>query len=192
MAKKTKPSAESESAIDQSRTDKLWLLKFGIEASTRYHEARRARLEGYSALVKVISIVGSVLAFVGLSGQYPDIPYVEVTVAIAVAVVAFVNLLDLVFNVDGRARLHTDLYRRFKYLQEKLSREEDNWNLHLNEWVADAQAIRVDEPPTFYALYVGYFNLAVEKFGADSQYKRSITKTQHLLRHFRRYQPQDF
>lgn len=179
---------------DESKPDSLWILKFSIEAAARYHEARRARLETYVAIVKIFSIVGAVLAIAFVSGSSPEIAGLksESIVALLGASIAFVNLVDLVFGVDTRARLHTDLYRRFKALQENIARGGNSWQKHLHDWEGDAQAIRIDEPPLFYALYVEYWNLAVEKFGADKGYMRSVSFWQRRFRHFRHYQPKDF
>lgn len=186
--------AKSTNLPSRLREEKFWRLKFGIEASARYHEARRARLESYVSLVKIFSIIGAVLSLIFISGTYPDIDYFnsEIVVGILAAAIAIVNLIDLAFGVDGRARLHTDLYRRFKTLQESIARAGDRWDGHLDNWEADAQAIRIDEPPVFYALYLEFWNLAVEKFGADRSNMRKISKWQRKLRHFRRYQPNDF
>jgi hypothetical protein len=143
---------------------------------------------------KVVSIVGAVIAFVFVSGEYPTVfgYKSEYIISIVVAVIGFINLLDLVFNVDGRARLHTDLYRRYKALQEKIARDSGTWERHLNNWKAAAKVIEIDEPPVFYALYADYWNLAVQRFGAEEKYLRTIKGWQRRLRHYRHFQPIDF
>lgn len=176
--------------------EKLWEFKFEIETSTRYHEQRGATLEYLSKVVKSLSIVGSVLAFMAVAdwsklgvGQFNS----ELWVAIGAIIVAVVNLFDLVFGFDSGARVHRDLYRRFQKLQEQMMRDERNWHENLNEWRADAQGIRVDEPPTYWAVYARSWNQTIARYGAEQNgYLRQVSLLGSLLRNVWQFSPQSF
>jgi hypothetical protein len=194
MATNVTKKVEADSVELEAMADRLWLLRFSLEAATRYHEARRARLESYVSLVKFLSIVGAVLTFVAISGWLPEFYGIksEYVVVFASGLIAFINLLDLVFAIDGRARLHTDLYRRYKGLQERVARNQRKADKLIDGWEADAQAIRADEPALFYALYAEYWNLAVEKFEADRKYLRRVGRVRRFFRHYLHFNPLNF
>lgn len=176
--------------------DRLWKLKFAVEVSTRYHDWRRATLERYAAAVKVISIFGAFLTFAAVTDWFNVVFGYQVSSLLLISIfsvlIAAINILDLVFNTDGKARLHTELYRRFKALQEIMAREQDKWPERISEWEADSQAIRIDEPPVKWAIYFMCWNQTLIRHDLGSSELYEITRWQKLLRNFRDFRPQDF
>jgi hypothetical protein len=115
-------------------------------------------------------------------------------VAIAGAAATVVTLIDLIFQFDSRARLHDDLYRRFKSLQADIARHRAEAERYISEWDAKSQEIRVDEPPVYWSIYAACWNQAAERRRAPKEYIRSISlwrvlAGKYLLFHFR---PNDF
>jgi hypothetical protein len=168
----------------------LYELEFGIEVSTLYHEWRRSLLETMSTAVRAITLIGAVLVLVFVFSVPPA--QTQGFVTAASALVALVALFDLVFGIDSRARLHTDLYRRFKRLQVEMAQNRDRWAEHVSDWRAEAQSIRVDEPPVFWAVYMQGWNQALGKRKVASSHFRRVTPMQGFLGIFLKYRPMDF
>jgi len=177
-------SEESEEALRK--------LKFGTEVSTWYHEYRRGMFSAAVTVVRLISLVGSVAALLAVSSWVESVSEMVLYVAILSVVVGVVNLLDLVFGFDAKAREHTSLYQRFKALQSEIARGQRDYEEHLPQWEAEAQAIRIDEPPTYWALWNIVMNQVLEKYGVADGYQRQITPYQRLLKHLMRFNPQSF
>src|SRR5262249_17220107 len=98
----------------------------------------------------------------------------------------------LVFQFDTNAREHTVLYQRFKALQAKILGGRAEWRKHLDEWQAEAQSIRIDEPPTYWALYNLARNQVLEKYGVAQGNARKVSPWQRIAGLFKRYRPEDF
>lgn len=165
--------------------------KFFIEVSTRYHDYRRATLGQYVTLVRLISLVGSIGALLAVSTLAQSSEKMVNYVAFASILIAIVNLLDLVFQVDSNARLHTSLYQRFKALQEEMARNQGQWRNLLPEWQAKAQLIRIDEPPTYWAVYARAWNQTAEKYGKFGD-RHPIKLYQRILQDFVQFRPDGF
>lgn len=113
--------------------------------------------------------------------------------SVMLVVVLATNLFELVFDVDGRARRHDELYRRFKTLQEQIARSEIEGESSLSEWDGDTEAIRRDEPPTFWALYAVSWNQTTARLLPEgSRHLRKVSFLQYLLKDFVPFQPQSF
>jgi hypothetical protein len=169
--------------------DRLYNLEFGVEVSTLYHEWRRATFEGWAVFIRVIALTGSVVALVSFFALDEKLLY---AVAIASAFVAIVTLVDLAFRIDYKARLHTDLYQRFKRLQVAIALHRSDWQSHFDEWNAEAQMVRVDEPPVFWAIYMDSWNQALQKRRVDPTNLRRVTLFQRIWGRIYNFRPQDF
>lgn len=172
----------------------FWRLKFGIEVSTRYHDWRRATFETSARFVKVVTLVGAIFT---LLTAFNPLDWASLTVAKTIGfcsvIIACINLVDLIWDFNGMALRHTELYRRFKELQEKIARGGADWKAHHAEWEADAQAVRRDEPPTMWAVYAMCWNQTLDRHQAEQKgYLRPVSRWQHELRNVRQYRPQDF
>lgn len=177
---------------------KLYDLNFAVEVSARYHEWRRMFLERWIMSVRIISAAGAVLSLIGLSTNW-SLSFHYFTfdgsafIAIGSIAVAVVNIVDFVVGADHMARHHAELYRRFKELQERITRKQSDWKEYIAEWEADAQAIRRDEPPTLWALYMTSWNQAVERRDPKKMVgARKISRWQRWFMNLRHYLPRDF
>jgi hypothetical protein len=86
-------------------------------------------------------------------------------------------------------RRHETLYQRFKlyrrrstHLQAQIERYSAEPEKHLAEWQAEAQTIRIDEPPTRWAIYAKSWNQTIERHAVERKgYYRQIKWWQNLL-----------
>jgi hypothetical protein len=177
----------------------FWDLRFGVEVSALYHDRRRGTLWTIVRTIRTITLVGAVIALVTAFNPLNFKSWLASTIVAAVSIlIAVVSLVDLVENYSGRAERHETLYRRFKELQaeiEKYSAELDSAELdkHIADLNSKAQLIRVDEPPTLWAIYAQAWNQAIEHHSAERKgYYRKITWWQRLLGSLIKFNPQDF
>jgi hypothetical protein len=172
----------------------LWNLRWSVETSARYHDWRRSRLWFIVRTVRMTTLGGAVVVLVtalnpALLGTGP----VSLIVALASILIAVVSLLDLVLNFSGSAQRHEELYRRFKELQADIERFGFEPEKHIAEWEAKAQTIRIDEPPTLWAVYASSWNQTIERYSSERKgYYRKIAWWQRLLSGFLHFTPQDF
>lgn len=169
--------------------DRLYNLEFGVEVSTLYHEWRRSTFEFWSTFIRACALVGAVVALLAL---FPPSEWFLFVAGVASAFVALVTLCDLVFRVDYKARLHADLYQRFKRLQVQIAKRRGDWQAHIDDWTAEAQTIRIDEPPVLWMIYMGVWNQALRKRRVKESDFRRITFWQSIWGRFYPYRPQDF
>jgi hypothetical protein len=171
--------------------DKLWRIEFGVEVSTLYHDWRRSSL---GTLVNIVRAVALISAVISLFSGFVSFTHGTMVVAFAGGLAAIVTLADLVFQFDARARLHDDLYRRFKTLQAEIARNSADADKYLSQWDATAQEIRVNEPPVYWSIYAACWNQVAERIRAPKEYVRSLGPWKawagkYLFLHFR---PDDF
>lgn len=167
---------------------RLWQLQFGVEVSTRYHDWRRSRIGGYVTVVRAVALAGAIISLLAVhtagAGVYVIVTGASITIAA-------VTLVDLVFKFDDLARSHTDLYQRFKRLQADIALGEEHWRERIFEWEAQAQDIRSDEPPVFWAIYAMCWNQTAERNGI-SGHSRKVPWLFALLSGVLRFQPKQF
>jgi hypothetical protein len=115
-------------------------------------------------------------------------------IAAVSAIIALVSLFDLVMNLGESAYKHEELYKRFKQLQAEIDRHGFNaQEKQLAEWQAQAQLIRVDEPPTLWAVYAKCWNQVIERHGTERRgYYRRVAWWQSLVGGVIAFNPQDF
>ena len=172
----------------------LWNLRWSVETSARYHDWRRSRLWAIVQVTRMITLGGAVVVLVtALNPALLGTGLVSIIVALASILIAFVSLLDLVLNFSGSAQRHEELYRRFKELQADIERFGFESEKHIAEWEAKAQTIRIDEPPTLWAVYARSWNQTIERHSAERRgFYRKIAWWQQLLSGFVHFNPQDF
>jgi hypothetical protein len=190
-------SATAPPMSEYGAMDELWELKFGIEVSILYHDWRRATFETTLRFVRGVTLVGAIFTLVtGVTLAFDSFHWGNAAAwgsVISSIIVACVNLIDLVANLDGRALHHDELARRFKALLQRMTRHREVWESHLADWTADAQEIRADEPPTLWAVYAMCWNQNIGKHRVPPMgYRRPVSWWQSLLRNFVQFRPQDF
>lgn len=173
--------------------EQLWRLKFAVEVSTRYHDWRRGTFEGTVRFVKLVTLVGAVFSLLTAFNPLDfSSPTVTKSIAITSIIIACVNLVDLVWDFGGLALKHTELYRRFKELQEKIVRG-SNGQSHIAEWEGNSQLIRRDEPPTMWAVYAMCWNQTISRHQVEQKgYLRPVSFFQSVFRNVLQFRPQDF
>jgi hypothetical protein len=172
----------------------LWELEFSIEVSTLYHDWRRSALWATVRWIRIITLGSAVVALVtAFSPPHLDSSWALTTVAVVSILIAVVTLLDLVENFSGGAHRHEELYRRFKKLQADIARHRAEAEKYIAEWQAEAQSIRVDEPPTLWAIYARCWNQVIEHHATERRgYYRQIAWWRYLLGWLIAFNPQDF
>ena len=130
------------------------LMEFRCVRNAAYHEDREmhyARI--HRLLMFVVVAVGT--ASIGASLVHDNL---WATAGTAAAVLA--GLIDLLWNVDGMARLHSGLRRRCFDLLARLEAKEP-----LDRLQAEYIRIIADEPPAMHAVNALAFNAAVDAMG---------------------------
>lgn len=121
---------------------------YQVQLSTLYHRRRERFMAFWDRTIKAIAIIGGTTAFAEVGGA--DV------VKIAAAIVAGTATIGLVFGLEERARLHSDLARRFLDLEARILRqgERDFTEEQVAQWAADLVDIQGSEPPVLGALVV--------------------------------------
>jgi hypothetical protein len=115
----------------------------------------------------------------GIERKYAMYPAIVVTIA---------GLLDLVFDISGKARLHASLRQRFYDL---LARAEDA-NVDLIKLRQEMISTYADEPPCMHAANAIAYNGAMTAFGRPKQYHLHVALWQRLLRDIWPFSEEDF
>ena len=166
-------------------------LKFDLEVSARYHDYRRASLGLRVTIVRLVSLLGSVLSLLAVSNWVESAEKTIYVVAGLSAIVGVFNLIDLVFHFDADARSSTSLFQRFKALLGDMARNQADAERRLPAWEAEAEAIHSDEPPTYWALYALAWNQTAEKYDVVS-HKRPLRWWQRIAANWVQFRPDQF
>jgi uncharacterized protein DUF4231 len=174
----------------------LWNLRFGVEVSALYHDWRRGTMEAAQRFSRFATLVGIVITLATAFNPLGWAPHVfEWTIAGILFFVACVNIAELTFRFNERAREHYGLYRRFSELLTRMTMPSTETNQRLSDWQAEAAAIREDEPPTMWAIYAMCWNQKAEYYRRGREFKEhfwEIGLMPYLLRHLFQFRPKDF
>jgi hypothetical protein len=166
-------------------------LKFELEVSARYFDYRRSSLGVRVTIVRLISLLGSILSLLAIS-YFIESKEKMATVVLWISVfIGLANLVDLVFQFDADARASTSFFQRYKALLGEMARHQSEWGSRHAEWEAETQAIRSEEPPTYWALYAIAWNQTLEKHDLSSS-KRPLRWWQHLSANWFHFRPDQF
>jgi hypothetical protein len=137
-------TARPAAAVDISDRD-----SFLIEClrDTRYHEDRERYFARWHKFAMFVVVVSGTATF----ANWASLPWIG-------AVVTLAGLLDLVFDVSGKARLHASLRRR---VYDILAQIEDP-SRQLDPLKEQLVRVYADEPPTMHAANMVAFNGAME------------------------------
>jgi hypothetical protein len=149
-------------------------FRISLVRNANYHEDRElffARIHRLTMFVVVVSGSAS-FTFVNTT-TLGGIP-------VLAAIITLAGLIDLVFDVSGKARLHASLRRR---VYDVLAQTEDQSRgvMQLKE-----QAVRIyaDEPPTMNAVNALAFNTSMLAFGRSQKKLLKIAFPYRFLRHW--------
>ena len=169
-----------EATETQSMTP-IELAKFKCIRNAAYHEDwERFYERWHKVLMAVVVIVGTFSIGSSLTSEN----YLA-TIGTAVAVLA--GLIDILWDVDGLARLHSDLRRRSYDLLARLEAGEPVQRI-------EVEFIRIvaEEPPPMHAANALAFNAAVDALGRPPEQKYVLKPWQRRIRHWYPFRPNEF
>jgi hypothetical protein len=172
-------------------SDPYKAFKFELEVSARYFDYRRASLGFRVTCVRLISLLGSILSLLAVSYFVESVDKMALAVLWLSALVGIANLIDLVFQFDANARASTSFFQRYKALLGEMAQHQVEWDSRHAEWEAEVQAIRSDEPPTYWALYAIAWNQTLEKYDVRSS-ARPLTWWQRISANWFHFRPDQF
>ena len=118
----------------QEINDALW----GVRRSQRYHTARVRFFTKWERILAFLSVISGTSVVVTILSEGPA--WISISFATAIAVL---QAIDLVVGIGSRARLHSDLSRRFLVLE----RDYIEHDLGSARLTARRLEIEADEPP---------------------------------------------
>jgi hypothetical protein len=166
-------------------------LKFQLEVSARYFDYRRASLGFRVTVVRLVSLLGSILSLLAVSYFVESAEKMTFAVLWLSVIIGVANLVDLVFHFDADARASTSFFQRYKALLGDMARHQADWDTRHPEWEAETQSIRSDEPPTYWALYAIAWNQTLEKYDVSSS-KRPLKWWQRIGAKWFQFRPDQF
>jgi hypothetical protein len=177
--------------MSRSMNREYWELLYSVEVSALYHDWRRSFLWTVVRTVRGITLSGAIIVLITA--------LVDVHAKAAVGIIAGVSILsaivslwDLVENFSQSAQLHERLYQQFKKLQAQVRLASDAPE-KIKELYSEADSIRVDEPPTLWAVYARAWNQVIEHHSAERPgYYREVSPWRSLLGNFVHFNPQNF
>lgn len=95
---------------------RAWNLRFRLGVSRRYNARLAAHYAGAANVATVASLIGGSVSFANALGGVSGAPF------LASLVVTAASAFSLVFRWADKARAHTDLYRQYTRLQERMVR----------------------------------------------------------------------
>jgi hypothetical protein len=149
-------------------------VKFDALRNAIYHASRRRFFELLSRSLSFLVVVSGTAAVASVAGWDPRLP---------AAGAAIIGAMQLVFDFNGRARLHENLQRRYFELIAAVEKKVDASPTDIAQWRADLGQIYADEPPPMKALDAIAFNSACDSLGC-SQGRLRVTFRQWLLQQF--------
>jgi hypothetical protein len=155
------------------------LIAFQIECvrNARYHEDREIFFARLHKITMLIAVLGGAASFAFVS-QFKWFA----------ALVTIAGVVDLVFDVSGKARLHAALRRR---VYDVLAQAEDPTR-SLASLKEQAVRIYADEPPTMHAVSALAYNAAMKAFDRPEKYQFPISTWHRALRHWWPFTADDF
>ncbi len=157
------------------------LVEFRCTRNAAYHEDREMHFARIHRLLMFIVVV------VGTGAAGASLVQENKYATIGTAIAVFAGLVDLLWNIDGMARLHSSLRRRCYDLLARLEANEP-----LEAIRAEYVRIIADEPPALHAVNALAFNAAIDALGRSPEQKYKLGFWQALLRHWFRFQPNEF
>jgi predicted Fe-Mo cluster-binding NifX family protein len=136
--------------------------------NARYHEDRERFFARIHKIAMFFVVASGTATFAWIKGA-----------PIFAAVITLAGLLDLVFDISGKARLHAALRRR---IYDVLAQSEDSTR-GLESLREQAVRVYADEPPCMHAANMIAFNGAMQSFHRPHEHLYKIEWYHRLLRH---------
>jgi hypothetical protein len=151
-------------------------VHFDALRNALYHSARRGYFDAVNRILSLIIVAAGTGAVVNV-GQLAGIP---IDAAVFAFLAALAGLLQLVFDVGGKARIHEFLQRRFYEVVADVAEQPDADEKVLAKWQATLSRLYAEEPPPMRALDAIAYNAAVDSLGYPAA-KRLVVKWYHSL-----------
>jgi hypothetical protein len=136
--------------------------------NARYHEDRE-RFFAWIHKTAMFCVVASSTATLAWLKKAP----------VFAIIITLAGLLDLVFDISGKARLHASLRRR---IYDLLAQAEDSTR-SIESLREQAVQVYADEPPCMHAANIIAFNGAMESLHRPRQFQYKIEWYHRMLRH---------
>jgi hypothetical protein len=133
-------------------------VKFDALRNAVYHASRRRFFELLSRSLSFLVVVSGTAAVASVAGWDPRWP---------AAGAAVIGALQLVFDFNGRARLHEGLQRRYFELIASIEGAAGASKEDIAKWRSALGLIYADEPPSMKALDAIAYNKACDSLGCS-------------------------
>jgi hypothetical protein len=170
-------ASRAASSEETAPLDPLVALQIECVRNARYHEDRELFFSRLHKVTMLIAVLGGAASFAFVS-QFK----------IFAALVTIAGVVDLVFDVSGKARSHAALRRR---VYDVLAQTEDPTRT-LASLKEQAVRIYADEPPTMHAVSALAYNAAMQAFDRPEKYQFPISTWHRALRHWWPFTAEDF
>lgn len=158
--------------------DQLHNLLFGVRRSIRYHLRRRAWFERLDMTANAVAVILGSATVAGALGKYD-----EKFVALAGVLVTITASLNLVFGCGNKARLHSDLARRFINLERRIVVSQSPKDSDLKDWISERLQIEYDEPPALVILDALCHNDVMRAMGYERDKMIKVRWWQRAMSH---------
>lgn len=154
-------------------------ILFGVRRSVRYHNRRRAFFDGWVVVTNAVAVIfGSAAMWIFWSKVNPDWG------VYAALVVTFFSAINLVVGAGQRARLHSDLARRFILLEKEIISLADPTEEQRRSFMARRLEVEADEPPVLRVVDIMCHNELAEAMGYGQKDTYIVPWYLHLTGHF--------
>jgi hypothetical protein len=138
--------------------------------NARYHEDRERFFAKWHKSTMFVVVAAGAASLVPLEKTYWILP----------AIITLAGLVDLVFDVSGKARLHASLRRRiYDLLAQAENGASDICKLH-----EEAIGVYADEPPCMHAVNALAYNGAMAAFDRPPKFYLKLSWHQRFFRNF--------
>jgi hypothetical protein len=136
--------------------DTVFNVRFDALRNAVYHASRRRFFELLSRSLSFLVVVSGTAAVASVAGWDPRWP---------AAGAAVIGALQLVFDFNGRARLHERLQQKYFELISAVDKKLSPSEADVAQWRSDLGIIYADEPPPMKALDAIAYNKACDSLG---------------------------
>jgi hypothetical protein len=134
----------------------VWDVRFDALRNAIYHASRRRFFEILSRFLSFCVVVSGTAAVAKVAEWDPRWP---------AAGAAVIGALQLVFDFNGRARIHENLQRRYFELIAQMDAVKSPTEDDIARWKSALSLIYADEPPPMRALDAIAYNKACDSLG---------------------------
>jgi hypothetical protein len=153
-------------------------LLFGVRRSVLYHNRRRSFYENLRNIKNILSVIFGSATFFAVLGNAG-----KAFALTAAAIVTILSTIDLVVGASNKARLHSDLVKRFIQLEKSIIGTQEPTEDNLREWTQERLEIEMDEPPKLQVLDSVCHNDLCRAMGHDQSEFVTVRPVQRLFAH---------